>query len=146
MKQTTTVIFTALRIESRAVERALKGAGRPVQIHTIGIGAKRIPLVLPKDLGAIIMAGLAGALDPDLKIGDVVVDDPRAIVPKKLSLRRGRIFTAERIVATAGEKAELFAETGAAAVDMEQADVQKLASPVWVSSECGRSAMRRMRW
>ncbi len=114
-------------MESRAVERALKGVGRPVEIHTIGIGARRVPSVLPKDLGTIIMAGLAGALDPALRIGEVVVDDPGALVPQKLSLRRGRILTAERIVATSEEKAKLFAETGAAAVDMEQADVQKLA-------------------
>jgi adenosylhomocysteine nucleosidase len=64
------------------------------------------------------MAGLAGALDPGLKIGDVVMDD---------ATTRGRIYTADHLIATPAEKAALFRQTGALAVDMENAIVRRAA-------------------
>jgi purine-nucleoside phosphorylase len=64
----------------------------------------------------ILMAGFAGALDPRLAIGDIVWDEPA-----------GTIYTSNEIVATAAEKAALFARTGTGAVDMENAMVRKFA-------------------
>ena len=96
-------------------------------VHTIGISANRVPSVLPKNVGVMIMAGIGGALDPALKVGDVVLDDPKGIVPKDLPIRRGKICTADILVATPAAKAELFQSTSALAVDMEQMHLEKLA-------------------
>jgi len=62
------------------------------------------------------MAGFAGALDPALRVGDIVKDDSS-----------GSIYTSKDIVATAAGKAELFRRTGAKAVDMENAIVRQFA-------------------
>lgn len=62
------------------------------------------------------MAGFGGALDPGLKIGDVVIDDPP-----------GRIYTSDALISTPEEKAELYARTGAQVVDMENAIVRTFA-------------------
>lgn len=59
--------------------------------------------------------GIAGALDPALRPGDVVIDGDTT-VPGAI---RGSIIGGDRIVATAAEKAALRRETGATAVDME---------------------------
>src|ERR1700744_1849034 len=98
MHEKTIVIFTALGMETKAVERALRGIRRPVQVHTIGIGGIRVPSVLAKNIGVLIMAGMAGALDPGLNIGDIVLDDPKGIVPADLPMRRGKICTADALV------------------------------------------------
>jgi hypothetical protein len=122
------VIFAALKIETNAIERALMGIRRPVHVHTVGIGAIGVPSVLPKDIGVLMMAGMGGALDPSLKIGDIVLDDPKGIVPADLPVRRGKICTADALVATPAAKAELFQSTAALAVDMEQQHLHKLAA------------------
>ena len=128
MHEKTIVIFTALQIETKAVQRALAGIRRSVYVHTIGLRAIRVPTVLPKNIGVMIVAGLGGALDPALKVGDVVVDDPYGIVPAEVALRRGKICTVDAIVATPEDKSALFASTSALAVDMEQQHLQRLAS------------------
>ncbi len=95
----------------------------------------------------IVSAGIAGALDPALKAGDVVIDLPeysredgnpesQAMAPVALDPRvrggteemiraalpqalYGQIIGQDHIAATAAEKAALYAATGALAVDME---------------------------
>jgi uridine phosphorylase len=101
-------------MEARSIARALAGSRVAFDLEVIGIRASR----LPRDLGrrgasCIIMAGLGGALDPALKIGDVVLDDV--------------IHTSERLITTAAEKAALFLKTGCRAVDMENAIVRAAA-------------------
>jgi adenosylhomocysteine nucleosidase len=76
------------------------------------------------------MAGLAGALDPSLNVGDVLIDDPTGIVPAAVPMRRGRIVTVNRIIATPAEKAALFERTAALAVDMETDRVRQWAARV----------------
>jgi adenosylhomocysteine nucleosidase len=68
------------------------------------------------EASAIMMAGFAGALDPALRVGDIVEDDPG-----------GTIYTSKELVATVADKAELFHQTGAKAVDMENAIVRQFA-------------------
>src|SRR5438105_7363451 len=80
------IIATALLIEARAVARAFclpakfnlniqkaEGAAQ-LSITLIGPRARHLDAhrSLPSPLG-IILAGLAGALSPDLKLGDVVL-------------------------------------------------------------------------
>jgi hopanoid-associated phosphorylase len=94
---------------------------------------------------AILSCGLAGALAPDLKAGDLILADlfpgegrgPVTQVPQLgPGLRRGSVFVeslrqnlpeahvgtivgSDAIIATAAEKQALYTETGALAVDME---------------------------
>jgi adenosylhomocysteine nucleosidase len=91
-----------------------------VQLTVIGIRAVRLPQQI--EARAILMAGFAGALDPLLRIGDIVHDDPP-----------GTIHTSTQIVATPTDKATLYKSTGAKAVDMETAIVRALAQRLGIS-------------
>lgn len=146
------LIFTALRMEARAVARALGlrrepggdgccGSVGPFDVHLTTVGlraailAERVraaPRQPPVDVGnrgtCFLVAGLGGALAPGLKVGDVVIDWPwpdRA-VPVREGWAAGRIHTAPGVVPTAADKARLFETTGAAAVDMEQNRVREI--------------------
>jgi hypothetical protein len=123
------VIFAALAYEANVLSRAVRGVPG-VEVRVIGPRAVRLPAAA--DLAGarlVIMAGLAGALDPALLVGDVVIDGEVASVP---SARRGTIHTATDIVATPEQKAALFASTGARAVDMENAAARALAAQAGV--------------
>jgi adenosylhomocysteine nucleosidase len=76
---------------------------------------------------AIISVGFCGALDSDLKIGDVIVADRVFFstqmfdcrpVTTSASFRRGAVYSSAHIAATAKEKEELR-RSGAIAVEME---------------------------
>src|SRR4051812_21598185 len=131
------VIFTAVEMEARAVARGLgltigrdgvtSGSidGLPVEIRTIGIRGVRIPGELPPATGCVILAGFGGALDPALKVGDVVLDWPGGPAPAG-AFHLGRLHASHHIVATPEQKAALFRETSASAVEMEGAAVRTL--------------------
>jgi len=146
------LIFAAMRLEAKALTRALDAAalaarpsrpcpaappesGSPaserirVEVHTIGPGAVRMPAFRSSDI-AVIMAGLAGGLDPALRVGDVVIDAPEDVLPSAAipaGCRRGTIHTSKAVVTTPQGKTELFAKTGALAVDMENDIVRRAA-------------------
>jgi adenosylhomocysteine nucleosidase len=112
-----------MHTEAKAIR---KGLGRDARIHVIGIGGKSIPS--PAELamaGCIILAGFAGALDPTLKVGDLVLDTDLEL--PDLPFRRGKIHGSDKLIATSSEKTNLFRTTGAVAVDMETQAVQALA-------------------
>jgi adenosylhomocysteine nucleosidase len=116
------IIFAAMHTEAKAIR---KGLGREAPIHVIGIGGKSIPS--PAELAmadAIILAGFAGALDPTLKVGDLVLDTDLEL--PNLPFRRGRIHGSNKLIASSSEKTVLFRATGAIAVDMETLAVQSL--------------------
>jgi adenosylhomocysteine nucleosidase len=115
-------ILAALMPEMRAIERAVGGVAG-VEVHLIGLNATRIPAIAPGTL--VIVAGLAGALDPALRVGDLVLDTPVADLPAALPWRLGAIHTADHLITMAADKAALFRQTGAIAVDMEQAAVRR---------------------
>jgi adenosylhomocysteine nucleosidase len=102
------------------------------EIHLIGIGAVRFrPDLLAKGTDCVLMAGLAGGLDPSLQVGNMVVDEQSdGDIPPIGSLRprRGGIHTADRLIATVADKSELFKQTGALAVEMENAIVREAAA------------------
>ena len=107
--------------EATAVRRHLP-PGTPA--YTVGIGCSRLPAAPPPPAGGVVLlVGVAGALDPTLAVGDLVLDDPAGLLAS-LSIRRGVVHTAGRIVATPPDKAALFAATGAAVADMEQTAVR----------------------
>jgi adenosylhomocysteine nucleosidase len=140
------LIFTAVRAEATAVADALgarlgRGVGPvkfcagqlPVELHIVGIGARRVPREVGREtVCGIILAGLAGALDPELAIGDVIVEGLPEGCALKSKVRRGRIHAAAELVATPAQKGVLFRETGAAAVEMEGERVRRLAREIGV--------------
>jgi adenosylhomocysteine nucleosidase len=87
-----------------------------VTIGLVGARAAHLQEARAEHPSLLILAGLAGALSPDLKVGDVVIDGD---FPPLAGVRAGKLATADHIVATPAEKAALFKQTGALAVDME---------------------------
>ena len=115
--------------------RVVVGGGRSERLEA------RLRAALARAQG-VISIGIAGALAPDLRVGDVViggavfsVDEPRQTDPAwserlAAALPHGRvapIWGAEAMVLDAREKARLHA-SGAVAVDMESHVVARLAS------------------
>jgi nucleoside phosphorylase len=118
--------------EARAIESALSRAGIHCEIRSIGIAARFLPASLDPGVDLIILAGLAGGLDPTLAVGDVVIQLPgSALMPADLpGVRFGKIVGAPDPVCTSREKAALYHSTGAVAVDMETHIVAALAERV----------------
>jgi len=77
-----------------------------------GPGARLVERVLARkrDVDLILSVGFCGALDPALRVGDVVDAE--------------RVFTADRVAVTAAEKRVLREQTGADAVEMEARAVE----------------------
>jgi hypothetical protein len=134
------LILTAIRMEADAIARQYRlraprstgpvdlPAQMPAQLYVIGMGAIRLPDLSGQPYAAIIMAGLAGALDPALVVGDVVIDSRTTWRASRLRFKRVGFQSADEVVTSAAEKAQLFAKTGAAVVDMETAKVRAAAA------------------
>jgi adenosylhomocysteine nucleosidase len=132
------IILTAVMTEARAVAEALgircpavgkptrADRPRPLELHVIGIGGRHFSGGLDHAAG-ILLAGLAGGLDPGLRVGEVIVDGRADPIPPA---KPGRIVCSRLLVATPAQKAELFRQTGAAAVDMESDAVRRAAGNV----------------
>jgi adenosylhomocysteine nucleosidase len=118
------MVLTAIEMEAKAVRGMLPTGA---DVRAIGINGSRLRTIGECAAEVVIIAGLGGALDPSLGVGDVVLDDRGGLVAGLVELRRGRIHTAGRIVSSVQEKASLFRATGALAVDMEQSLVQSMA-------------------
>ena len=93
-----------------------------------GPGPRLVGRALGKkiDVDCMISTGLCGALDPALRVGDVVRGGPDVI------------FSSDRVAATAAEKRALFEKTGARAVEMESAAVRAKAAEWGVKYDCIR--------
>jgi adenosylhomocysteine nucleosidase len=79
------------------------------------------------EVSGIISTGFCGALDPALRIGEIVIDiaatQPRECRPA----RAWKILSMDRVAVTSVEKCALHRETGAAAVEMEAAAIAEKA-------------------
>lgn len=96
---------------------------------------------------AIINLGFCGALESDLKIGDVIVADKVffstqmfdcRFVTTSASYRHGAIYSSASIVSTAKEKAELR-KSGAIAVEMEAGGIAGVARDRMLPFFCVRA-------
>jgi adenosylhomocysteine nucleosidase len=131
------VIVAALLPEARAIARAFQLSerfsqrfvtGGWVTVGLVGPGARHLEGVAEVKPQALIMAGLAGALAPELRVGDVVIQGThRPLQGLAHRVVAGNLATARGIVATLADKAALFRETGALAVDMETKPAQQYA-------------------
>jgi purine-nucleoside phosphorylase len=71
----------------------------------------------------VMSVGFCGALDPALRVGDIVVTNDTMLGPPE-RFHRGEIVSVDRVAATAGEKKALREKTGAIAVDMETEEIR----------------------
>jgi nucleoside phosphorylase len=131
-----------LRLKSAPCHAALAGGSlHSFLLMETGVGRRAVDAAFDWLLATVrcprwlIYAGFAGALDPALCVGDVLLAD--AIVgpsgqcwsaQKWSGVQSGRLFTAERLVGTPTEKRELAAAHGACMVDMEAAHVASRAA------------------
>lgn len=124
------LVLAPLRVEALAVRSALPG----VKVRRTGMGKGRVDV---EDADAVAVAGLCGAVDPDLRTGDVVLatelrsehgetiacpgsallEEPLRRL--RLRVRTGPLYTAGRILGPA-DRRELRG-SGVLAVDMESA-------------------------
>src|SRR5947208_3456997 len=119
------LILVAIKMEAEAIARSFKvrpprGAGAvelpsrmPAELRVVGMGAIRMPDLSGQPYAGLIMAGLAGGLDPKWVVGDVVVDARMTWRASRIRFERATFHTAEEPVTSPAEKAELFKRTGA---------------------------------
>lgn len=88
------------------------------------------------ELSGIINTGFCGALDPSLRVGDIVVWGD---VPCATRAARGEISSSDRVVVTAEEKRRLREKTGAIAAEMEAGAVREIAAEWGVPFYCVRA-------
>ncbi|MBP8259254.1 MAG: hypothetical protein KA118_06285 [Verrucomicrobia bacterium] len=128
------LVCFALGMEARPF-RAQRPAAEPVEVLVTGIGPRRARLALEGRLAsapprAAIAAGLAGGLDPRLPRFAVLCDAdpgfPRMHAWGPAGAQPGRFTTQSRVASTSAAKAQLRAETGADAVDMESEAIRDL--------------------
>jgi hypothetical protein len=115
--------------------RAPRGAGKvelasrmPADVRVVGMSGLRLPELSGQAFAGIVMAGLAGGLDPKLEIGEVVVDARSTWRASRLEFKRAEFLTVSDAVTSASQKSELFRQTGAGVVEMENEQVRKLAA------------------
>jgi len=133
----TLLVATGLRREARLI------AGQGIIAIAGGGDADRLEReldVLAGSATALLSSGLAGALAPDLDVGDVVIGNacfgvdtaPSAFAGQLArwlpEARLGLIAASDMATATADEKQLLYARTSALAVDMESHVVARVAA------------------
>ena len=125
------LILTALEMEAKAIKAEF---GNEVDLRVIGIRGKRFELNGLDQYQKIVLAGLGGALDPSLEIGDIVLSTPSPGTPGEgwgegLRIREGKIYGSTKVIASPEEKRQLFNQTGCLAVDMESPIVEAAGFP-----------------
>jgi nucleoside phosphorylase len=112
--------------------RRVEWNGQPLTMVANGAGPRRAALALAvarerEKVSAVLSVGWSGALHPDWQLNDIVVaygvrtvEGVRAaLAPRRMpAARRGVLWSGDRFVGTAAEKAALRTQ-GADAVDME---------------------------
>jgi len=131
------LILTALISEAQPIAKALAlprrtpthWADARIHLHAVGIRAGHFaPALVPPAVCGIILAGLAGALDPTLAAGAVILDSASAPMPAKPPCRVGSIYCSQELLTTPQAKAALAAQTGALAVEMEAGAIRAFAA------------------
>jgi len=130
----------ALPEESREFVQLLRRREAPVTVFHTGVGEKacraRIePFLDTRPFDLLISSGFAGGADSSLGVGDLFLaenfSDPQLMARAQdlLVSRVGQLVTAPHVIQSAGERAQLMHETGAAAIDMETE---------WIAQACAK--------
>ena len=152
------LVLTAVDVEARGLARHLGLAavsdspwphylGGVLEVVCVGPRAARLSeRAVWRTPTLVISAGACGALAPDLAVGSLVV--PEAVIgPSGMRLatasapplaRAGTLLTLADVVHTPSDKARLWIETGAIAVDMESSVVLE-----WARAQGVRAAVMR---
>ncbi len=122
------LILAPMQLERRALAKALRGVDPShYRLICIGIKAIALPEIRPGEYRGIILAGIAGGLAPQLKIGDVVIESSLPLPATLPPHASGTFFHATSVVPFAQAKREIFLRTQQSAVEMESAPVRELA-------------------
>ncbi len=107
-----------------ALEEEMRRMGRwpHVQRLVTGPGASSAAASLDAAIAVhqpqlILACGFAGALDPKLRVGEVI--EPEEVIDHPVQGTGLRLLSVSQVVTTVQEKARLFSLCGAAAVDLE---------------------------
>ena len=114
--------------------RALTRARGGITVLVTGMGARNAEQATRNALealrpGTVFTSGFAGALVPELRVGDVVFETAEARLAEKLREAGAspvRFCSSPRVAVTRSEKAALGVMHHAAAVEMESAVIQEL--------------------
>ena len=147
------LVLTAVDVEARGLARHLGLAavatsdwpharGGVLEVACVGPRAARLAerAAAWRPPTLVVSAGTCGALAPDLAVGALVI--PEAVIAAtgarfataavRQLIRTGTLLSVADAVPTAGEKARLWIETGALAVDMESAVILEWARTIGV--------------
>jgi adenosylhomocysteine nucleosidase len=122
-------------LNSREGVESIRGRlhGKSVAVIHTGVGrdacCRRMEILLRRErFEYVISAGFAGALEKELRIGNLIVSEnyssPQLLRSPRLDLADegiflGKLLTVSGVIESNSERERLAAETGAAAVDME---------------------------
>jgi adenosylhomocysteine nucleosidase len=128
------LVCFAVKEEAKAFRKALANKDG-VSILVTGMGRRNTERAFRKSLknekpSFVFTCGFAGALDPNLKIGDVLFDADSSVslddALRSTGAEPGKFFCSERVAVTRAEKTELRRITGADAVEMESSIIRNL--------------------
>jgi adenosylhomocysteine nucleosidase len=135
----TTLVCFALKEEASPFQKLAAGRSG-VDVLLVGIGRANAERALRQRLAGerpdqVFTCGFAGALNPELKLAEVIFEPPPDATREALATacrltaagaKPARFFCADRVATTAVEKQKLRADTGADAVEMESAAIHAL--------------------
>lgn len=129
-----TLVCFAVPQEAKAFQK-LVGGRADVRVLITGLGARNAERAVREALrelrpSRVFTCGFAGALNPDLVIGDVVCTRETPVTGAKPVY----FFCASRVAVTVAEKSALRAQTGADVVEMESAVIARVCAATGV--EC----------
>jgi nucleoside phosphorylase len=128
------IVVCPLEHERRMLER--HGVGRRAALHCCGVGGdavRRWATAIGEQRGPVVLAGVAGALSTDVRVGEAhVIAEIRAgdeaLARPPLGHEGGAVLAAaEAPVLDPAERRQLAASTGAGMVDLESAAFARLA-------------------
>lgn len=140
------LVTFALEEEARPFRAAARDLAE-VQILVTGIGRAKTERAIRQAMAdvqprLVLTCGYAGALDPTLKIGDVVFDADSAsgLAEKFAGLAHPvKFFCSDKVLVTTVQKARARTESGAQAVDMESEFIRRACRAAGIPSATVRA-------